>query len=118
MAKPNPTPVAPAPQAVIILGGSEPCQLRWDKAAMFRADECGVFTTKGVGFAKAAKYVWAMLPDTQRVSAFPTPEAVATALPPLDEVWPAINAAIKAAGEGMSPKNVYGSTSGRSPSSS
>jgi hypothetical protein len=91
MAKPNPTPVAPAPQAVIILGGSEPCQLRWDKAAMFRADECGVFTTKGVGFAKAAKYVWAMLP---------------------------INAAIKAAGEGMSPKNVYGSTSGRSPSSS
>jgi hypothetical protein len=118
MAKPTPVPGSRSPQAVVILGGSEPCQLIWDKAAIYRADEAGVFTTKGIGFARAAKYVWAMLPAAQRASTFPTPEAVAEALPPLDKVWPAIDAAIKAGGEGVAPKNVFGSTSGPSPSSS
>lgn len=110
--------MATAPKsALITLQGCEACTLVWDKLAMYRADECGVFTTKGTGFARAAKYVWAMLPTEMRVR-FASPEQVAGALPPLIGVWPAIEAAINAAGEGMSPKNVFGSPSGLSPSSS
>lgn len=102
---------------VLQLAGGDPVELKWDKIAMFRADEAGVFTTKGIGFARAAKYVWAMLPEAERLR-YPSPEAVAEAIPELTKVWAAIDAAIKASGEGMSPKNVYGSTSGRTPSSS
>lgn len=101
----------------ITLNGAEPCTLIWNKGAMFRADECGVFTTKGLGFARAAKYVWAMLPDSHR-RLFPSPEAVAEVLPPVTTVSPVIDAAIAAAGEDMSAKNVFGSMSGPSPASS
>lgn len=107
-----------APNTVLILRG-EPYQLRWDKGAMFRADELGVFgkSKPGIGLAKAAKYVCAMLPKEGREK-YPEPQDVAAVLPPLAEVWPIVNSAIEAAGETCDPKNVIGSTNGRSPSSS
>lgn len=108
-------PAKPAPP--LELAGLGPVPLAWDKAAMFRADEAGVFTTKGIGFAKAVKYAWCMVPDKVR-AAYPTPEALADIVPPVTAIWASVNPAIVAAGEGMSPKNVFGSTSGRSPSSS
>jgi hypothetical protein len=92
--------------------------LRWDKGAMFRADDCGLWSGKqGLGFAAAAKYLWSMLPSTGR-SRYPTPEDVARVMPPLNEAWPVINSAVAAGGEGTDPKNVFGSTSGPSQSSS
>ena len=91
-------------------------QLRWNKGAMFRADEFGVWDRKkpGAGFAKAAKYICAMIPDEGREK-YPTPEAVAQVMPSLTESWDAINAAIEGAGPEMDSKNVVGSTSGPSP---
>lgn len=104
-------------EILIQLAGAEPCALVWNRAAMFRADECGVFSGKSIGFAKAAKYIWAMLPASHRVQ-FPTPEAVAEAMPTVEEVNALIDAAISAAGEDMSPKKVFGSMSGPSRASS
>lgn len=101
----------------ITLKGEKPCVLVWNKSAMFRADECGLFSTKGIGFAKAAKYVWSMLPDTLRKK-YSGPEDVAEVMPSIAECSSAIDAAISEAGEGMTAKNVFGSTSGRSPASS
>lgn len=105
------------PNTVLILAGV-PCQLRWDKRALFRADEVGLFTKRepGLGLATGAKYVWAMMPDAAREK-HPTPEDVAAIMPPLPEVWEAINNAI-AAGRDVFEKNVLGSTSGPSPASS
>ncbi len=107
---------APA-NTVLILDGT-PYQLRWDKRAMFRADEVGLFSKRepGLGLATGAKYVWAMMPDAGR-SKLKTPEDVANAMPPLSEVWEAINNAI-AAGSDVFEKNVLGSTSGLLPASS
>lgn len=106
------------PNTVLILGGT-PYKLVWDKAAMFRADEIGVFGKRrpGIGLAQAAKYVWCMLPAGGR-EALQSPEEVAVALPALTEVWVAVNNAIAAGGEATDPKNVVGSTSGRSRASS
>lgn len=108
--------VPPVPRP-LLLAGLGPVPLAWDKAAMFRADEAGVFTTKGIGFARAVKYAWCLVPDSVR-AAYPTPEALAQVVPEVTAIWAAVNAAIGSAGEEMSPKNVFGSTSGRSPSSS
>lgn len=110
-------PAAEPASPVLVLPAAGTIRLTWDKLAMFRADECGAFATRGTGFARAAKYLWAMLPPPVQAY-YPTPESVAAVLPPVREVNAAIDAAIKAAGEGMSPKNVFGSTSGPSPSSS
>lgn len=106
------------PNTVLILDG-HPYQLRWDKAAMFRADEIGLFDRKkpGIGLAQAAKYVWAMLPAAGR-ERHATPEAVAVAMPPLVEVQAAIGATLEAGREATSEKNVFGSTSGPLPASS
>lgn len=96
----------------------KPYVLKWDKGAMFDADEVGVYTGKqGAGLAMAAKYVWAMLPPAGR-KAYPTPRDVFKDLPPLAEAWPIINAALDAGHEDTDPKNVFGSTSGRSRASS
>ncbi len=93
-------------------------QLRWDKGAMFRADECGLWSGKeGLGFAAAAKYLWSMLPAAGR-NKYRTPEDVARDMPALNDVWPIINQAVAAGGESTDPKNVFGSTSSPSPSSS
>jgi hypothetical protein len=101
----------------VTLGG-ESYVLRWDKGAMFDADEAGVWSGKpGIGLASAAKYVWAMLPPGGRQK-FPTPRDVFKALGPITEVWPAINNAIAAGGEDTDPKKVYGSMNGPSPASS
>jgi hypothetical protein len=113
MATPKTSPV-PKPLELFGIG---PVPLTWDKAAMFRADECALYTTKGLGFARAVKYAWCMAPDAVR-AAFPTPESLASVVPPVTAIWASVNPAIAASGEGMSPKNVFGSTSGRSPSSS
>lgn len=106
------------PNTVIILAGV-PYQLRWDKRAMFRADEIGLFAKRakpGLGLALGAKYVWAMLPDAGREK-HPTPEDVAAVLPPLAEAWEIVNNAV-AAGRETSEKNGRGSTNGPSPASS
>lgn len=108
---------APTVPAEITLQGIGPVPLAWDKGAMFRADDCGLYETKGIGFARACKYVWCMAPDSVR-RAYPAPEALAKVMPPLAEVWVAVNGVIAAAGEEMSPKNVFGSASGRGRSSS
>ncbi len=112
------TPVKVPPNTVIILG-SKPYKLTWDKAAMFRADEIGVYEKRkpGIGLALTAKYVWAMLPDEGR-DQFATPQAVAVAMPPLREVNAIASNAIEAGKEATDPKNVFGSTNGRKPSSS
>jgi hypothetical protein len=109
----------------ITLGGTA-YVLTWDKGAMYDADEVGVWAGKvqgGIGLAQAAKYVWAMLPPAGR-AAYPTPRDVARVLPPLVDVWPAINNALNNATEDTRPGNVVGtvagvngSTSGPSPSS-
>lgn len=106
------------PNTVVILGG-QPYQLRWDKAAMFRADEIGLFEKRkpGIGLAGAAKYVWCMIPAEGR-ERFAAPVDVATVLPPLAEAWETITNAIDAGKEGTSAKNVFGSTSGPLPASS
>lgn len=103
---------------VIILAGA-PCQLVYDKLAIYRADEVGAWgePVGSVGFARAAKFVWAMLPHDLH-DRYRNPQTVAAVLPPLNQVWPIINAAMAAAGEEMDPKNVFGSTNGRTPSSS
>lgn len=111
------TPTKAVEPKVTLAGHNSPVTLVWDKAAMFRADELGVFTTKGIGFARAIKYVWCMLPDTVRTQ-YATPVDLAKDMPPLLNAWDAINSAISQSGEEMSPKNVYGLTSGRSQSSS
>ena len=98
--------------------GAESYQLTWDKGAMFRADECGVWSGKrGLGIASACKYLWAMIPADGR-RRYESPEDLAKDLPPLNEAWPAINAAIAAGKEDTNPKKVFGSTSGPSQSSS
>ncbi len=106
------------PNTVVVLDGT-PYQLRWDKAAMFRADEIGLFDRKrpGIGLAQAAKYVFAMLPAAAR-ERYTTPEAVAVVMPPLVEVHATISAALEAGREATSEKNVFGSTSGPLPASS
>lgn len=104
--------------ATVQLGGA-PYVLRWDKGAIFRADELGVWGTQdnGMGFSRAAKYLFAMLPDAARRK-YTSPERIAEVMPPLVEVLPAINAAIAAAGEDVDPKKLVGSTNGLSPESS
>lgn len=94
-----------------------PVPLKWDKAAIFRADEIGVFTTKGIGFARAVKYAWCMAPESVR-RAYPTPEQLAEIVPSVVEIWAVVDPVIASAAEEMSPKNVFGSASGPSPSSS
>jgi hypothetical protein len=101
----------------IKLAGS-PFVLKWDKGAMYDADEVGVYSGKqGAGLAMAAKYVWAMLPPAGR-KLYPTPRDVFSALPPLSEVWPVITAALDAGEKDTDLKNVFGSTSGRGRASS
>lgn len=106
------------PNTVLVLEGT-PYQLRWDKAAMFRADELGLFERRrpGIGLALMAKYVHAMLPDAGR-ERYATPQAVAVALPPLAEVQGVVENALDAGKEATSAKNVFGSTNGRLPASS
>ncbi len=109
-----------APNTTVLLAGS-PYALRWDKGAMFRADELGLFERKrpGIGLASAAKYVWCMGPAALR-DRFVTPEAVAEAFPPFNElagVWSAINAAVAASKEDGEKKDA-GSTNGHLPASS
>lgn len=97
-----------------------PYKLTWNKGAMFRADEVGAYETgkRGtIGFAQMCKYLWALGPAELRAK-YPSPEAIADDVPTTVECWAAINAAMEIAGEGMSPKNVVGSTNGPSPSSS
>ena len=96
-----------------------PYKLTWNKGAMFRADEVGAYDRKRstIGFAQMCKYLWALGPDALRTK-YPTPESLANDVPTTTECWNAINAAMAIAGEGMSPKNVVGSTSGPLPSSS
>lgn len=108
------------PNTVVILAGT-PYALKWDKGAMYRADELGLFDRRkpGLGIAAAAKYLWAMAPAACR-ERFPTPLEVAEALPPMEElpaVWEAINNAVAAGREG-DEKKAGGSTSGRLPASS
>lgn len=106
------------PNTVIILTG-HPYKLTWDKAAMFRADEIGVYEKRkpGIGLALMAKYVWAMLPDAGR-ERFAIPQEVAVAMPSLREVQDIVENAMDAGKEATDPKNVFGSTNGRKPSSS
>lgn len=108
------------PNTTVILGGI-PFGLRWDKGAMFRADDLGLFERRkpGIGLAAAAKYVWCMGPAGLR-ERYATPEAVAEAFPKLTqlgEIWEAINAAVALSKED-GEKNGDGSTSGPSPASS
>jgi hypothetical protein len=98
----------------ITLGGTA-YVLTWDKGAMYDADEVGVWAGKvqgGIGLAQAAKYVWAMLPPAGR-AAYPTPRDVARVLPPLVEVWPAINNALNGSTEDTRPGNVVGTVAPR-----
>lgn len=107
----------PRVSTTVVLGG-EPYVLRWDKGAMFDADEVGLWSGKpSAGPAHWAKYLWAMLPPAGRLK-FPTPRDVFRAMPPIAEVVPIINAALEQADESVDPKKVYGSTSGPSPASS
>lgn len=93
-------------------------ELRWNRGAVFRADELGIYnSSKSVGLADGAKYVFAMLPEDAR-RAYPTPAAVFEVLPALPETWAAINAALKAGAEDTDPKKLFGSTNSRSRSSS
>lgn len=98
--------------------GSDLFALTWDKGAIFRADSVGLWSGDGgIGFASAARYIWAMLPASGRKT-YATPEAVAQVMPALNDAWPVINAAVADGGEGTDPKNVFGSTSGPLQSSS
>lgn len=105
-----------AANTVLVLEGV-PYPLRWDKGAMFHADDIGLFDRRrpGMGLAAAAKYVWCMLPASAQLK-YADPKAVAVVLPPLKDAWDVINNAI-AAGADVA-KNVVGSTSGHSPASS
>lgn len=105
------------PAKILLIGDKEPIALRWTKAAMFRADDIGVYSSSGLGYARAVKYVWAMAPDSVR-SKYPRPDMLADVIPPLSEVGSQIDLAIKESGEAVSAKNVFGSTNGPSPSSS
>ena len=92
--------------------------LVWNKDAAFDADELRLFTDPdGVGLAQGAKYIWCMLPAEAR-AIYRTPRDVARVMPPVEETWSLINAAMAAAGEEMDPKKLFGSTNGPSPSSS
>lgn len=110
---------APRKDAVIVIA-SQPYRLRWDRAAMYRADEAGAYaesTVNGLGFSQAAKLLWAMLPDDAR-KAYPAPQALAQVMPPVADVWAVIVTAQELAGEGMDPKKLFGSTNGLGASSS
>lgn len=117
MAKPDKPPAAEVPPPPLVLAQIGPVALVWDKLAMFRADEVAVYTTTGLGFARAVKYAWCMVPETVR-GQYPSPESLAKIVPAVTDIWASVNAAIAAAGEEMSPKNVFGSTSGRGRASS
>lgn len=108
------------PNTVVILAGT-PYALKWDKGAMYRADELGLFDRKkmGLGIAAAAKYLWAMAPAACR-ERFASPVEVAEALPSLAEmpaIWDTINNAVNSGREG-DEKKAAGSTSGPLPASS
>ena len=110
---------APANTTVILAG--TPYGLKWDKGAMFRADDIGLFERRrpGIGLAAGAKYVWCMGPAALREK-FTTPEAVGEAFPDVSdigEIWQAINNAV-AASKGANEKKDVGSTSGPLPASS
>ncbi len=117
----TPSSGSAAPQAAhiedpVLILAKLPCRLKWDKAAMFRADQAGLFDGNDesvLGFARACKYVWAMLPPDRR-NAFKDPESIAPHLPALIEVRKHINNALALAGEEMDPKNVVGLMSGPS----
>lgn len=101
----------------IILNG-KPYVLKWGRAALVRADALGVFTDeKSGGIAQTAKQAWAMLPDAAR-RIFPDYVALFEAMPPLEQVKQAIVSAMNAAENDENLKNVFGSTSGPSQSSS
>lgn len=104
---------------VVILGGT-PYALKWDKGAMYRADELGLFEKRkpGIGLAAAAKYVWCMAPAALRERCA-GPEQVAELLDvaALRDVWDAINNAVSASRD-VPEKNGNGSTNGPSPASS
>lgn len=109
-----------SPNTTVILDGV-PYGLRWDKGALFRADEMGLFDRRkaGIGVAAAAKYVWAMGPVALR-ERFATPENVAEAFPEVSEmtgIWSAINAAVELS-RSSDPKKNGGLTNGPSPASS
>lgn len=104
--------------ATVIISG-EIVPLRWDKGAMFRADELGLFDKRkpGIGLAAGAKYIWVMAPEAIR-ERFATPSALAEVMPPLKDAWAAINQAVDEGKDRTDAKNVFGSTSGHSPASS
>lgn len=101
---------------VILLAGL-PYRLKWDRSAMFYADEVGAFAPGSRGFSRACKMVWAMMPEEGRAK-YPKPSDVANVLPPLTEANAKISAAYEIAGESMDPKKVFGSTTGPSSSPS
>jgi hypothetical protein len=103
--------------AALTLDGIGSVPLTWDKGAMYRAEVSGLYEIKGLGLARAVLYVWCMAPAAVR-QAYASPEDLAAIVPSVVEMRSAIDAAIAASGEEMKPKNVFGSTSGPSPSSS
>lgn len=108
------------PQDIVIVLDGQPCKIVWNRGAMFRADEVGAWaesTAAGLGFAQAAKLLYAMLPADRR-SRWPSPEAVADVMPDVKTTWDYLNQAMAQAGEEMDSKNVFGSTSGHGASSS
>lgn len=107
-----------ADDPVIIIDGL-PCKLAWTKLTICRADGLKVWAdAEGeLGFERAAKFLFAMMPDERRAH-FKNYEGVAAKLPPLNECWEKINTARQNAGEDLDLKNLYGSTNGPSPSSS
>lgn len=115
--KANPPPSLAIPSDTVLIINKEPVKLTWTKRAMYYAEEVGIYTgSMGSGFGKAVKYVWAMGPDSLR-GKFPTPADLAEHVPAMSVVWPKIKLAIDQAGEGMEPKNVFGSVNGPLPSS-
>ncbi len=57
--------------------------IRWDRVALFRADEIGLpelLASGKLGFSTLCKRVWVMLDDDGR-KRFPSPEKVAAAMP-------------------------------------
>jgi hypothetical protein len=96
-----------------------PYRLRYDKRAMFRADELGLFgdgQSHGLGLARGAKFIFALLPHEAHAK-YKTPEDVAEDMPELVEAWSAIVAAMEEA-KSSSEKKAAGSMSGPSQSSS
>lgn len=104
---------------VITLKSGQIVKLTYDKTAIFYADEVGAWEgpAGSVGFARATKFVWAMLPEELRLR-FPSPVALAPQMPPANVAWEQIHLAISAAGPEMEAKNVLGSMNGPTPSSS